>query len=65
MRTAKYGVSVRNRVDAIKKLRAVKYTCPRCKRKSIKRLASGIWECKKCGLKIADNAYSLSTNSLR
>ena len=36
-----------------------KDTCPQCLNMSIKRVASGIWSCKKCGLKIAGKAYRL------
>ncbi|EEZ93103.1 MAG: 60S ribosomal protein L37a, putative [Candidatus Parvarchaeum acidiphilum ARMAN-4] len=61
MRTAKYGVGVRKRIDAIKQLRSEKYPCPRCKKLSIRRKSAGIWKCKHCGLVIADNAYSLSS----
>jgi large subunit ribosomal protein L37Ae len=65
MRTVRYGVSVRKDLDLIKEMRSKKYKCPRCKRLSIRRASSGIWICKKCGLKIADNAYSLSVSSIR
>ncbi len=64
MRTAKYGVGVRKRVDSIKQLRAQKYSCPRCKKQSIKRQAAGIWKCRHCGLTIADNAYSLNSKAI-
>ncbi len=64
MRTAKYGVGVRKRVDAIKALRSKKYECPRCKKTSIIRQSAGIWKCKHCGLVIADNAYSLTSNEV-
>ncbi len=64
MRTTKYGVRVRNRVDAIISLRSKKYKCPRCKKLAMKRLSSGIWECKRCNLEIADNAYNLTVRSL-
>ena len=61
MRTAKYGVGVRKRVDAIRQLRSEKYACPRCKKLSIRRQSAGIWKCKHCDLVIADHAYSLSS----
>lgn len=64
MRTAKYGVGVRKRVDAIKQLRAVKFKCPRCKKNSIRRMSAGIWRCKHCNLVIADNAYSLTSKEV-
>lgn len=61
MRTARYGVGVRKRVDAVRQLRAQKYVCPRCKKLTIKRDSAGIWRCKHCGLEIADSAYSFNT----
>ncbi|EFD92837.1 MAG: ribosomal protein L37Ae [Candidatus Parvarchaeum acidophilus ARMAN-5] len=64
MRTSKYGVGVRKRVDAVKSLRAKKYQCPRCKKTSIIRASSGIWKCKHCNLVIADNAYSLTSKEV-
>ena len=64
MRVARYGVGVRKRVDAIYKLRSQKYLCPRCKKPAIKRLYSGVWKCKRCGLEIADNAYSMSIKTI-
>ncbi|MCL4400377.1 MAG: hypothetical protein M1348_00050 [Candidatus Parvarchaeota archaeon] len=64
MRTARYGVGVRNRLDDIRKMRTQKYKCPRCKKTAMKRLYSGVWRCKRCDLEIADNAYSLSIKAL-
>lgn len=65
MRTPNYGVGVRNRVDAIKKLMAQKYKCPRCKKTAMKRLYAGVWKCKRCGLEIADSAYSLTIKTIQ
>jgi large subunit ribosomal protein L37Ae len=64
MRTAKYGVGVRKRIDAVTKLRAQKYKCPRCRKPAMMRVASGIWRCKRCGLEMADGAYSISTKEI-
>lgn len=64
MRTPRYGVGVRKRLDDISRLRAYKYKCPRCRKTAMKRLYAGVWKCKRCGLEIADNAYSISARTI-
>lgn len=64
MRTARYGVGVRKRLDSVKRLRSRKYKCPQCRKLSMKRLYGGVWKCKRCGLEIADGAYSMTVKSL-
>ncbi len=54
---ARYGRKIRSRVAEIEKRQHKKHTCPYCKRKNVKRLASGIWQCKKCKIKFAGRAY--------
>ena len=34
------------------------HVCPRCQHKSVKRVSSGIWKCKRCDLTFASGAYS-------
>ena len=43
-----------------KKIRQQKslYECPKCKRISLRRVSYALWECKKCGFKMAGAAYS-------
>lgn len=65
MRTSKYGVGVRKRVDSIKTLRAKKYQCPRCKKMSMNRLYGGVWRCKRCGIEVADSAYTMSVKAFQ
>lgn len=54
---AKFGATVRKRYTRIYILLKLKRTCPKCGSKSLKREASGIWVCKKCGYKVAGGAY--------
>ncbi|NCN98799.1 50S ribosomal protein L37ae [Candidatus Pacearchaeota archaeon CG10_big_fil_rev_8_21_14_0_10_35_219] len=54
-----YGTRVRKRLNVIEDAQRKKQTCPYCKKPGVKRVASGIWHCKKCGKKFAGPAYSL------
>jgi large subunit ribosomal protein L37Ae len=45
------------RIRIIKK----KQICPYCERVALKRVASGIWYCKKCKVKFAGGAYTPKT----
>ncbi|MBI5332631.1 MAG: 50S ribosomal protein L37ae [Candidatus Aenigmarchaeota archaeon] len=55
---SKYGKRIREDVlKAIEKSKTL-YKCPSCSRISVKRLASGIWQCKKCSVKYASGAYA-------
>lgn len=55
------GRSVKIRLQKVKKVKTTKYTCPRCGKKAVKRLATGIWQCKSCGVTFAGGAYMPST----
>jgi len=54
----KCGISVREKYAQVEAKQRKKQKCPFCKR-TAKRLASGIWECQKCGKKFASGAYYL------
>jgi large subunit ribosomal protein L37Ae len=54
----RYGRRVRATVAEIEALQRQKHVCPRCNLPHVKRLAKGIWICKKCGNKFAGGAYS-------
>ena len=57
---ARYGRSIREKVAEIEMLyknRTLK--CPFCKYKAVKRVAYGIWRCKKCGKVFAGKAYTI------
>ncbi len=55
---ARYGFSVRKRWAEIERERVKKHECPVCGKKgTVKRIAPGIWYCRKCETKFAGNAY--------
>jgi large subunit ribosomal protein L37Ae len=53
----RYGTRTKKVIREIEKLQRKKHMCPKCERYTLKRVAAGIWECKKCGAKIAGGAY--------
>ncbi len=55
---ARYGVKIRKQIQAIEKEKVKRHVCPRCMHKSVKRLGSGIWRCRRCDLTFASGAYS-------
>lgn len=54
---SRYGKGVKKRVAEIERIQKQKHLCPNCETLAVKRLASGIWVCKKCGTKFAGAAY--------
>jgi len=54
---ARYGKKVRKIVAEIEKVQKQRHICPKCNMPYVKRVAAGIWECKKCGTKFAGLAY--------
>ncbi len=54
---SKYGVKIRKLVIAQDNLLATKWECTSCMKPSLKRVAAGIWECKKCRHKFAGGAF--------
>ncbi|MBL7159971.1 MAG: 50S ribosomal protein L37ae [Candidatus Aenigmarchaeota archaeon] len=53
----RYGRKGKKVVASLEKLQKKKQLCPYCERAVLKRVASGIWECKKCKVKFAGGAY--------
>jgi len=56
---ARYGKTIRQRILAVEKRQKKKQICPYCKRPTAKRLALGIFLCKKCKSKFTGNAYDI------
>jgi len=57
----RYGRRIRKDVVAIEEKMRCKHKCPRCERRSVKRIGTGIWRCSKCGLTFAGGAYMPQT----
>lgn len=53
----RYGKKARQMVTDIERIQKQRHTCPRCDMPYVKRIAKGIWYCKKCGVKFAGLAY--------
>lgn len=56
----RYGGTVKHKLALIEREHKRLHKCPSCSKKSLKRLSAGIWQCKKCGVKIAGKAYTIS-----
>ena len=61
MRSPRYGRRIRKLAGAATKKKVSSYECPKCAKKSVKRISYALWKCRSCGTKIAGGAYSLST----
>lgn len=53
----RYGIKTKKIVAAIEKQMRESKLCPYCERNALKRLAAGIWQCRKCKVKFAGGAY--------
>jgi len=53
----RYGRKIRQKVSYIEAREKKKYECPKCHKKKVKRLSSGVWQCKSCEIKFGGKAY--------
>ena len=53
----RYGVKIRNKIREIEEKQKAWHVCPRCGKKKVRRISTGIWECRSCGAKFAGGAY--------
>ena len=60
---ARYGVKIRKSIVKIEAVQRQKYVCKKCGKRNVKRVGTGIWECKSCGHKFAGGTYAPSTPS--
>jgi len=55
----RYGRTIRSKINKIEKKQKSRQICPQCKHKAVKRVSSGIWQCRKCNNKFAGKAYEV------
>lgn len=61
MRTARFGRKIRKLYEKADEKRRKRYECPKCGKRSVKRVSYALWECRSCGARIAGAAYSLTS----
>ena len=57
---ARYGRTVKYKLSKIEAELKKKHKCPYCHSLAAKRVAAGIWRCKKCKSKFTGKAYSIA-----
>ena len=57
----RYGASLRKQVKKQEISQHARYTCSFCGKNTVKRTATGIWNCKSCKKTIAGGAYLVAT----
>ncbi len=58
---SRYGKGIRDRVTKIEVKQRRLHKCPNCGFKTVKRVSTGIYRCKKCGVEFAGGAYAPAT----
>lgn len=56
---ARYGRTIRKKVTGIEKRQKAYFKCPYCSAVKVKRVASGIWQCRKCKNKFTGRSYEV------
>ena len=54
---SRYGATIRKRVEKIERKKKKRYVCPNCKKRALRWVAVGLWECRNCGFKMAGAAF--------
>ena len=57
---ARYGRKTKLKFSKVETEQRKLHKCPYCSKVAVKRLALGIWQCRKCNAKFAGKAYSVS-----
>ncbi|MGC8584970.1 MAG: 50S ribosomal protein L37ae [Thermoplasmata archaeon] len=53
----RYGVAPKKQWKDIMELRIQYYECPSCGHRTLRRVSTSIWECRRCGYTFAGGAY--------
>ncbi|MBW2976971.1 50S ribosomal protein L37ae [Candidatus Woesearchaeota archaeon] len=59
---ARYGSKPKHEFAKIEKEQRKRHKCPYCHNFKVKRVAFGIWQCKKCNSKFTGKAYSIEAS---
>ena len=57
---ARYGRRLKQKYAEVEAMQKQLYACPYCSYQKVKRLAAGIWQCRKCDAKFTSRAYTVS-----
>ena len=57
---ARYGRKLKLKLSKIESEQRKLHKCPYCNKIAVKRMAVGIWHCRKCDAKFSGKAYSVS-----
>ena len=57
---ARYGRKLKLKLSKIEEEQKKLHKCPYCHKIAVKRIAVGIWHCRKCNAKFTGKAYSVS-----
>ncbi len=61
----RYGRTVREKFSKVDALQKDTYVCPFCNYTKVKRVAMGIWQCRKCQAKFTSKAYTVTKTSIK
>lgn len=61
---SRYGRTIKHNFAKIEKEQRKLHKCPYCNKIAVKRLAVGIWYCRKCEAKFTGKAYTISEKIL-
>ncbi len=59
---ARYGRKERKMVAVIEEQMRRPHQCPKCEKKAVRRMGTGIWRCNKCGAIFSGGAYLPQTD---
>lgn len=56
----RYGIRIRRRLLEIDSVKRQRSRCPKCATVTVHRIASGVYECRRCHRQFASGAYTFS-----
>lgn len=60
---ARYGSLARKQVATVERVQRKKHTCEQCGAEAVRRVHTGIWQCRKCDHQFAGGAYTPTTGA--